>query len=335
MSFKINNKSEHKTLLHLVPHGINSEEFRPLSKDTPQLMEFKKRMFGGKDYDFIALYNSRNVQRKRTSNIILAFRTFCDNLPKEKSSKCALVLHTELMQDAGTNLLAVKEAMCPDYNIVFSPGKFSPADMNILYNIADITICLSSNEGFGLSTAESIMCGTPIIVNVTGGLQDQIGQVDDEGKPFEFSADFGSNNCGKYKKHGHWAYPIWPATRMIQGSIPTPYIFDDICKWEDAAEGIMYWYMMGDKNRIECGKEGRRWIMNEGGLNAKNMGEQFITGMEYVFNNWEKPNRFGVYSVKDHVGNTMTRGHMGMEIPKIDCNVIQGKIDETVSKFSV
>ena len=32
-----------------------------------------------------------------------------------------------------------------------------------------------SNEGFGLGTCESLMAGTPIIVNVTGGLQDQCG----------------------------------------------------------------------------------------------------------------------------------------------------------------
>ena len=45
----------------------------------------------------------------------------------------------------------------------------------ILYNIADVTINMASNEGFGLGTCESLMCGTPISVNVTGGLQDQCG----------------------------------------------------------------------------------------------------------------------------------------------------------------
>jgi glycosyltransferase involved in cell wall biosynthesis len=58
--------------------------------------------------------------------------------------------------------------------------------------LADATILTSSNEGFGLSIAESIMCGTPVIVNVTGGLQDQIGQVDDNGKPIEFDLNFGT-----------------------------------------------------------------------------------------------------------------------------------------------
>lgn len=316
-----------RTLLHYVPHGIDEECFHIKKKDDKDLLEFKKRIFNGKNYEFVVLYNSRNVQRKRTSNIVLAFRQFCDNLPKEVADKCVLILHTEIMQDAGTNLLAVKEALCPNYNIIFSPGKLSPMDMCMLYNIADCTINLSSNEGFGLSIAESIMCGTPVIATVTGGLQDQIGQTDDDGKPVEFSADFGSNNVGKYKNHGPWAYPVWPVTRLIQGSIPTPYIFDDLAKWEDAAEGMMYWYLMGDAKRTKCGEEGRRWALNEGGLNSRNMGQQFINGMEYVFENWQKPKRFGLYSIKDYVGNTMPNGHMGFEIPKIDKDALLKKIE--------
>jgi glycosyltransferase involved in cell wall biosynthesis len=316
-----------RSLLHYVPHGIDEEYFYIKKKDDKDFLEFKKRIFNGKNYEFVVLYNSRNVHRKRTSNIVLAFRQFCDNLPREVADKCVLVLHTEIMQDAGTNLLAVKEALCPDYNIIFSPGKLSPMDMCMLYNIADCTINLSSNEGFGLSIAESIMCGTPIITTVTGGLQDQIGQTDDEGNLIEFSADFGSNNVGKYKNHGPWAYPVWPVTRLIQGSIPTPYIFDDLAKWEDAAEGMMYWYLMGDEKRTKCGEEGRRWALNEGGLNSRNMGQQLINGMEYVFENWQKPKRFGLYSVKDYVGNTMPNGHMGFEIPKIDKEALLRKIE--------
>lgn len=319
-----------RTLLQYCPHGIDDVTFKPVDENDQRLIDFKNRIFGGKKYDFVILYNSRNVQRKRTSNIILAYRQFCDNLSKEQAAKCTLILHTEILQDAGTNLLAVKEALCPDYNIVFSPGKMIPEDMCLLYNVADVTINLSSNEGFGLSIAESIMCGTPIIATVTGGLQDQIGQVTDDGKPVEFDGHFGSNNVGKYKKHGPWAYPVWPVTRLVQGSIPTPYIFDDLGKWEDAAEGFMYWYLMNPKKREACGKEGRRWALNEGGLNSKYMGQQFIDGMEYVFENWKSPKPFGIYSIKNYIGNTMPNGYMGFEIPKIDKDAIQKQVESLV-----
>lgn len=315
-----------RTLLQYCPHGIDGDVFKPLKKEDPQLQDFKKKIFQDKEYKFVILYNSRNVHRKRTSNIVLAYRQFCDNLSPEEAKKCVLILHTEVMQDAGTNLLAIKEAFCPDYNIIFSPGKLSPHDMNLLYNTADMTVNASSNEGFGLSCAESIMCGTPVTVAVTGGLQDQIGQVDDDGKPVEFSKDFGSNNVGKYKKHGPWAYPVWPVTRLVQGSIPTPYIFDDLTKWEDFAEGFMYWYLMGDAKRTKCGDEGRRWALNEGGLNNKNMGQTFIDGMEYVFANWQKPKKFGMFSIDNYIGNKMING-LGFEIPKIDKEPLLKKIE--------
>jgi glycosyltransferase involved in cell wall biosynthesis len=44
-----------------------------------------------------------------------------------------------------------------------------------MYNCADCVINISNNEGFGLGTLEAIFAGTPIVVNMTGGLQFQIG----------------------------------------------------------------------------------------------------------------------------------------------------------------
>ena len=133
MAFKINGKIEQRTLLQYCPHGIDPETFYPIPKSDVKLVDFKNKIFGGKNYKYVIFYNSRNVHRKRTSNIMLAYRTFCDNLPKEEANKCVLIMHTEIMQDAGTNLLAIKEAFCPTNNIIFSPGKLSPMDMNLLY----------------------------------------------------------------------------------------------------------------------------------------------------------------------------------------------------------
>ena len=67
------------------------------------------------------------------------------------------------------------EDIAPDCNIIFSDKKLENKQMNFLYNMSDVTMNIASNEGFGLGTCESLMSGTPIIVNVTGGLQDQCG----------------------------------------------------------------------------------------------------------------------------------------------------------------
>ena len=321
-----------KHLLHYVPHGINPKTFFPVEKENSLLKSKRKSIedITGKKYDFVVFYNSRNIKRKHTSNIILAYRMFCDNLTKEQASKCLLLMHTEVKMDAGTDLIAVKEAMCPDYDIIFSPNKILPEEMNLLYNIADVTVNASSNEGFGLSTAESLMAGTPIIITMTGGLQDQSGQTDDDGNPVKFTKEFGSNSCKKYSNVGPWVYPVWPVCRDVQGSVPTPYIFDDMTRWEDFAEGMMYWYLMGDKKRTECGKKGREWALGDGNINSKHMCDEFIKAMDYTLENFEPVKQFGLYTANDYVGHTMPDNCMGFEIPKIDKESLKQKSESLI-----
>jgi hypothetical protein len=64
---------ENRTLLHYVPHGINHKVFQPLPVTDPRLTQRRKEFLSGKDYKFVMLFNSRNVHRKRPSNITLAF----------------------------------------------------------------------------------------------------------------------------------------------------------------------------------------------------------------------------------------------------------------------
>jgi hypothetical protein len=84
---------------------------------------------------------------------------------------------------------------------------------------------------------------------------------------------------------------------------------------------------MGDKKRVECGAEGRRWALNEGGLNSKNMGQTFIDGMEYVWKNWQKPKKFGIHTTKEYIGNRMPNGHTGFTFDKIDTAPLLEKIE--------
>ena len=230
-----------KHLLHYIPHGINSEVFKPLNKNDEKLVELKKNIFKDKHYDFVFFYNSRNIQRKRTSNIALAFKMFCENLPKEKSDKCILVCHTEKVLDAGTDLGAIQEAFLSDHNFLVIENKFSPEEMNLLYNIADVTINVSSNEGFGLSVAESIMSGTPVIVNVTGGLQDQIGQLDDDGKPVEFDFNFSSSIFNKFSNKilllSNSIYTIFQVSLILDQNFSK----NPICPYSNKNSPLIYW----------------------------------------------------------------------------------------------
>ena len=108
-----------------------------------------------------------------------------------------------------------------------------------------------------------LLAGTPIIANVTGGMQDQMRFVDDKGDWFTPDAEIPSNHTGKYKEHGRWAFPVFPTNRSIQGSIPTPYIWDDRCRPEDAAERIMEVYSLSTEERNARGMEGREWALSQ------------------------------------------------------------------------
>jgi len=298
-----------------VPHGINEKEFRPIKegdKDFDEFSKFREQFLSKNNVDFVLFWNNRNIRRKQPGDVILSFRHFCDKLPKDKSSKVALFMHTQIADENGTDLKAVKDVICPNYKIVFSDEKISTKQLNFFYNLSDVTINIASNEGFGLSGAESIMTGTPIINNVTGGLQDHCRFEDDNGDWINFDSKITSNHTGKYKKYGVWCKPVFPTNRSLQGSIPTPYIFDDRCRFEDVADAIMYWYSMEKSQREEYGMKGREWaISEECGMSSKEMCNRFKKHINFMLDNWEKEDKFSIhksdsfnFNYKNNIGIT-------------------------------
>jgi glycosyltransferase involved in cell wall biosynthesis len=289
-------------IIDYVPHGIDDNVFKPVDKTTKDFKEFKKQLFREKEIDFVVFFNSRNIHRKRPSDTILAYRQFCDMIGKEKARKCALVMKTEVVSEHGTDLRAVKEAMTdPDYvNIYFADERIAPDQMNLLYNIADVTMLLSSNEGWGLALTESMMAGTMIIANVTGGMQDQMRFQDDKGNWIDFDANFPSNHRGTYKEHGKWARPIFPSNISLAGSPLTPYIFDDRCSAEDAADGIKEVYDLGKEERTERGLAGREWAKSEEAqMSATSMSKNISKCMEKAWDNFKPRPSFDLIKVGD------------------------------------
>jgi hypothetical protein len=87
-------------------------------------------MLDGYDPEYLILYNSRNIRRKMTTDLIYAYKTFCDTLPKEKADKCVLLLHTTPVDENGTDLPAVISELCPNYTVLFSANKMNTQQMN-------------------------------------------------------------------------------------------------------------------------------------------------------------------------------------------------------------
>lgn len=291
-----------------IPHGINNQNFFPMTKEQKQedkYLDFKKNAVKGVDRDFVLFYNARNIKRKMVGDIILSYNKFCGMLPKEKADKCLLIMHTTPIDNNGTHLPNVVKELCPNGDVAFSDQKLSDEALNYLYNIADCTVLISSNEGFGLSGAESIICGTPVILNVTGGMQDQCGfKLDGKYLTYkDYSEVHSLHDWREWENndrltHGEWVKPVWPKTRSLMGSVPTPYIFDDRCDWNDVSDRIKDWYEVGSEERERCGKIGHEWAMSDDSMmSGEAMCNNFVEHMDKLFETWKPRKRFSIYKV--------------------------------------
>ena len=284
-----------------VPHGIEPKKFFPIINDL-EFEVWKEKFLEREKYDFVVLWNSRNIRRKNASDIILAWRTFLDQLPVEQAKKCLLLLHTDPVDEHGTDLPAVVEAVCdPEiHKVRFDAQKWNEKELNYIYNISDAHMFFTDNEGWGLGLTESLMAGRMIIAPVQGGMQDQMRFEDENGDWIDFSTEHPSNADGKYKKCGKWAMPIFPKTRSVKGSPMTPYIFASQCSIEDAAIALMKVYKMGPEERQERGLAGRDWVLSdESGFTSKRMGQGFIDNIDKLLKEWKPQPRFTVVKVDD------------------------------------
>ena len=137
-------------------------------------------------------------------------------------------MHTDPYDQEGPNLLAVSENLGIQENVLMSSDRIDFEKMNILYNISDCCINISYAEGFGLSTLESMMTGTPIIAAKTGGLTRQVVDYRD-----------GTQN----------GVALDIKMKTLVGSQSVPYIYEDYATCSDAANGFLKLYEMNDSER--------------------------------------------------------------------------------------
>ena len=283
-----------------VPHGISERRFHKVEDDNTSLLDFDAK-YGLSDKTFKILYSNRNIRRKMPGDVLLAYKYFMDELTPEQREECVLIFHCAPIDENGTDLPRVQKHLCPDYDICFTYDlenrPFNDSEMNLLFNSSDVYINLASNEGFGLGSCEAMTVGTPIIVNVTGGLQDQCGFRKD-GKlliPDDY-IELGSNHDGTYTEHGEWVFPVYPSNKSLQGSPATPYIWDDRCKPEDAAVQLRKLYDLGREQRKRLGSIGTDFC-RENQMTAKAMGQNFIDSMNSAFKNWKPRSKYHMEAV--------------------------------------
>jgi len=165
---------------------------------------------------------------------------------KEAGNKSArLILHTDPKDAHGQDLVEIiRHLGLTNGEVMLSTEKYPIEHLALLYNAVDCTINISDAEGFGLATFESLACETPILVNMTGGLQEQV----TDGKDW-----FGIG--------------IEPSSRAIIGSQDVPFIYEDRVSKEDFIAALHKMHNLTAENRAAMGKLGRQHVDNNYGYN--------------------------------------------------------------------
>jgi glycosyltransferase involved in cell wall biosynthesis len=239
-----------------IPHTVNTEIFSPMKKE--EIAAFRKNNNLGikenGEKKFLFFWNNRNARRKMSGSVIWWFSEF---LKKVGEDNACLVMHTEPKDPNGQDLEAIMvETETINGKVMLSVNKLPPDQLAILYNACDCTINISDAEGFGLATLESLSCGVPIIVNMTGGLQEQVTD--------------GNDNW--------FGIGIQPSSKAIIGSQEVPYIYEDRISKQDFIEALEMMYNMSEKERTEMGSKGRQYVLDNYGLDtyAKNWEETLL-----------------------------------------------------------
>tara|TARA_R100000664_G_scaffold33713_3_gene51660 strand:- start:58 stop:1308 length:1251 start_codon:yes stop_codon:yes gene_type:complete len=217
-----------------IPHAVDAEIFKPWEPDAIEEYRSARNL----DNKFVCFWNNRNARRKQSGTLIFWFKEFLDKVGHDKAT---LIMHTDIKDVHGQDLEAIiHELGLTNGQVLFSGDKVSSADLAAIYNGVDLTINISDAEGFGLATLESLYCGTPILVNMTGGLQFQV----TDGEKF-----FGAG--------------LEPAAKAIIGSQEVPYIYEDRLNKDDFVNALLELYEMGPEARAKLGAEGHEYVNKE------------------------------------------------------------------------
>ena len=265
-----------------IPHAVNSTIFHkfkdPALKEEAALMRSKilnASPYGEKVNRKIFFWNNRNARRKQSGTLIWWFKEW---LEKVGYDRAVLLMHTDAEDPHGQPLPhLINHTGVNNGEVLLSTEKISAEELAIIYNAADYTINISDAEGFGLSTLESLACGTPIIVNMTGGLQEQVTDGTD-----------------------WFGWGVTPSSRTIIGSLEVPYIYEDRIG-QDQFENMM-------NKALKCSKKSYKKMSDAGighvekNYNFETFEKQWVGLMDGVikeFGSWETRRNYQTWSIKE------------------------------------
>ncbi len=221
-----------------VPHAVNEVFFHPARTDEEKQAaeDLRNRLTQGNPKKKIFFWNNRNARRKQSGTLIWWFKEWLDKVGHDKAM---LLMHTDPRDPHGQDLPHLIEHLgLHNGQVLLSTNKVPPEQLANLYRTANYTINISDAEGFGLATLESLSCGTPIIVNMTGGLQEQV----TDGKNW-------------------FGFGIEPSSKTVIGSLQVPYIYEDRISQRDFEKNLTKAIKSPIKKYKQMCSQGRRHVL--------------------------------------------------------------------------
>jgi len=216
-----------------VPHAVDLNIFKPLEETQRELMRTDN--FKNDKDKFVIFWNNRNARRKMGASLIYWYKSFIDKVGHDNA---LLLMHTDPLDKAGPNLSAlIADLGINNGQVLFSKEKLAPENLAVMYGMSDCTINISDAEGFGLATLESLASGTPVIVNMTGGLQEQVTD--------------GENWFG---------IGLDPVSKAIVGSQEVPFIYEDRVNKDGVVTALEEMYNKTSDERKALGLAGRKHV---------------------------------------------------------------------------
>jgi glycosyltransferase involved in cell wall biosynthesis len=253
-----------------IAHAVDTDVFKKLKKSElsgpiPDSIPKDK---------FVFFWNNRNARRKQSGTLIFWFKELLEKV----GDKAILIMHTEPNDPNGQPLPHIINHLGLEGKVFLSTRKLPPDELVKFYNCADCTINISDAEGFGLSTLESLSCETPIIVTMTGGLQEQVTDGNDK----------------------WFGIGIQPTAKTVIGSLQVPWIFEDKISKEDFIESCIDIMNMPKKDLASMGKAGRKHVKNNYDLKTYvKSWDNTLTEIHQNFGSWESRKNYKNWSLTE------------------------------------
>jgi len=273
VTYDIVNKVAPDVENHYIPHAVNDKVFRKIEQE--HVEKFIEESFPEHAGRTVFFWNNRNARRKHSGTLLYWFNKFAEEVGPEN---VCLIMHTDAKDPNGQDLHQLIEDMgMTDGRVILSSKKLPPQVLSMMYNMADCTINISDAEGFGLATLESLSCGTPIIVNMTGGLKEQV----TDGEKW-----FGIG--------------IEPAAKAVIGSQQVPYIYEDRVGEDDFLESLRTVYNMTPKERDEMGQAGIEHIKKNYSFEKfQNTWNELIDDIINRLGSWDTRKGYKAWEIKE------------------------------------